>query len=451
MGPKPSVAHSGQLFISRLDELINMKHPLVRLAALIDWEQIERSFSVSFTSARGRPALAPRLVAGLLYLQHTFDASDEAVVNTWVENPYWQYFCGQSYLQTELPIDSSSLTRWRKRIGEEGVETLLMATIDAARKGGVVKAASVDRVIVDTTVMPKAIAHPTDSRLLEKSRQHLVKTAQEHGLSLRQNYNRVAPRLAVQIARYAHAKQFKRMARAVRTLRIRVGRIHREVQRQLHKLSEKARSQVQDLLQRTARILSQRTKDKNKLYALHAPEVQCISKGKARTPYEFGVKVSVATTLKEGLVVGMRSMPGNPYDGHTLAETLEQVGILTGTDTMPGTAIVDKGYQGVNIDGVRILRSGQRQGITRTLRAMIKRRSAIEPAIGHMKMDGRLGRNPLKGILGDAIHAVMCGAGHNLRLILAALRLYCARLALSLGQAIRLLIAFDCSEQASAA
>jgi len=160
--------------------------------------------------------------------------------------------------------------------------------------------------------------------------------------------------------------------------------------------------------------------------------VEGISKGKARTPYEFGVKVSIATTLQEGLVVGMRSMPGNPYDGHTLAETLEQVGILTGTDKPPATAIVDKGYRGVEIDGVRILRSGQKRGITKTLKAMIKRRSAIEPAIGHMKMDGRLGRNPLKSALGDALHAVMCGAGHNLRLILAALRLYCARFGLSM-------------------
>lgn len=107
-------------------------------------------------------------------------------------------------------------------------------------------------------------------------------------------------------------------------------RRQREVARQLDKLPEAARAKVQELLQRTGRILGQRTKDKNKLYALHAPQVECISKGKARTPYEFGVKVSVATTLKEGLVVGMRSMPGNPYDGHTLAKTLEQVGILTG-------------------------------------------------------------------------------------------------------------------------
>ncbi|WP_284415861.1 IS5 family transposase, partial [Acidovorax sp. SUPP3334] len=317
----------------------------------------------------------------------------------------------------------------------------LAASIEAARRGGVVRASSVDSVIVDTTVMPKAIAHPTDSRLLDKGRQHLVKVAQEHGLQLRQNYNRVAPRLAAQIGRYAHARQFKRMRKALRTLRTRVGRVHREVARQLHTLPEAAKAKVQDLLQRTGRILTQRTKDKNKLYALHAPEVECISKGKARTPYEFGVKVSIATTLKEGLVVGMRSMPGNPYDGHTLAETLEQVGILTGTDKPPATAIVDKGYRGVQIEGVRILMSGQKRGITRTLEAMIKRRSAIEPAIGHMKMDGRLARNPLKGALGDALHAVMCGAGHDLRLILAALRLFCARFGLPMQAVIAALIA----------
>ena len=116
-------------------------------------------------------------------------------------------------------------------------------------------------------------------------------------------------------------------------------------------------------------------------------------------------------------------MPGNPWDGHTLAETLEQVGILA--NRQPKTAIVDKGYQGIEIPSVRILRSGQRRGITRTLKKMIKRRSAIEPTIGHMKMDGRLDKNPLKGALGDALHVVLCGAGHNIRLLLKKLRLLC--------------------------
>lgn len=231
MGPKSPTPQTQQLFGYPLDQHLNLKHPLIQLAALIDWAEIDKTFSGHFVSDRGRPALPPRLVAGLLYLQHTFDCSDELVVNTWVENPYWQYFTGESYLQTRCPIDPSSLTRWRKRIGEEGVETLLMVTIDAARRGGMLKASSTDKIIVDTTVMPKAIAHPTDSRLLEKSRQHLVKLADENGIELRQNYNREAPRLAAQAGRYAHAKQYKRMKKTIKTLRTRVGRVQREVQR----------------------------------------------------------------------------------------------------------------------------------------------------------------------------------------------------------------------------
>jgi IS5 family transposase len=227
--------------------------------------------------------------------------------------------------------------------------------------------------------------------------------------------------MALKVGRYAHAKQFKRMNRELRTLKTRVGRVYRDVQRNIDVIPEEHRAKANDLLLRVNRILTQQRKDKNKLYALHAPEVECISKGKARTPYEFGVKVTVATTLKEGFVVGMRSMPGNPWDGHTLAETVEQASILT--DRMPKTVIVDRGYQGVVVDGVQILRSGQRRGVTRGLKAMIKRRSAIEPTIGHMKTDGRLDRNPLKGALGDALHAVLCGAGHNIRLLMKRLRL----------------------------
>jgi IS5 family transposase len=278
----------------------------------MDWTSIEKSYSAHFASHTGRPALPPMLVAGLLYLQHAYDCSDEVAVNAWVENPYWQHFTGETYFQTEAPIDPSSLTRWRKRVGEEGVETMLMATIEAGRKLGLLKRTSVDRVIVDTTVMPKAIAHPTDSRLLEKSRQHLVALAQEEGLSLRQNYNREAPRLAAQIGRYAHAKQYRRMKKSLRTLRSRVGRVMRDVGRQIERIDPSRQNTARDILSKANRILTQKTHDKNKLYAFHAPEVECIAKGKARTPYEFGVKVTVATTLKEGFVVGMRSMPGNP-------------------------------------------------------------------------------------------------------------------------------------------
>ena len=235
MGPTVQSPQTEELYRPRLDEQLKTTHPLIRLSSLMYWQRIESDFSMHFVSTRGRSAMSPRLVAGLLYFQHANDAYDEAVVATWLENPYWQYFCGETYVQTELPIDSSSLTRWRKRIGEEGVEVLLAVTIDAARAAGLIKKSSLDKVIVDTTVMPKSIAHPTDSRLLEKSRQHLVKLVDEHGVELRQNYNRQAPRIAAQIGRYAHAKQYKRMRKT------RVGRVHREVQRKLEQLPDNAR------------------------------------------------------------------------------------------------------------------------------------------------------------------------------------------------------------------
>ena len=424
MGPKSSTPQSGELFRQTLREQINLKHPLVRLSDLIQWERVDAMVTPQFQSRTGRPATSPRLVAGLLYLQHAFDLSDEEVVWRWVENPYWQVFTGETYLQTDPPIDPSSLTRWRKRLGEAGVEELLAITLDASVRCQVIKPGSVKTVIVDTTVMPKAVAHPTDSRLLERARGQLVKAAAHNGLKLRQNYNREAPRLAIQIGRYAHARQFKRMNKALRTLRGRVGRVWRDIDRQRDQVVGEARSRLDTLMALVRRVLDQRPKDKNKLYALHAPEVECISKGKARTPYEFGVKVAIATTLKEGFVVGARSMPGNPYDGHTLAETLEQAAILS--DSTIHTAVVDRGYKGVEVPGVRILRSGQKRGVTRTLKAMIKRRSAIEPTIGHMKSDGKLGRNWLKGRAGDAIHAVLCGAGHNIRLLLRRLRRFYA-------------------------
>lgn len=421
MGPKPKGPQTGELFRQPLAELINGNHPLTKLAGLIDWRIFEREWTLLFPSGRGRPATPPRLIAGLLYLQHTFACSDEALIWTWVENPYWQHFCGEIYFQHEPPIDPSSLSRWRKRIGEEGVEWLLAVTIEAARKAKVIKARSLEKVIVDTTVMEKAIAYPTDSRLLERGRQHLVKLADRLGIKLRQNYNRQAPRLAGQVGRYAHAKQYKRMRGTLKKLRTLVGRVWRDIDRQREVLATAHTPRVDSILARVRRLLEQKPKDRNKLYSLHAPEVECIAKGKARQPYEFGVKVTVAITHKEGLVVGMRSLPGNPFDGHTLAEAIEQVAILT--DQKPKAVFVDKGYQGAEVPGVKVWRSGVRRGVTRWLKGDIKRRSAIEPMIGHMKNEGLLRRNWLHGSLGDALHAVLCGAGHNLRMILRKLRL----------------------------
>ena len=181
-----------------------------------------------------------------------------------------------------------------------------------------------------------------------------------------------------------------------------------------------------DRLVLVSRLLHQTLKSTGRIYSLHEPEVDCISKGKARVQYEFGTKVSVATTLAEGFVVGMRSLPGNPYDGHTLAEALEQVEVLT--DCRPRLAVVDRGYRGHSVEGTQVLISGTRRGLTPVLAANLRRRSSIEPEIGHMKTDGRLARCGLKGTLGDAVFAVLCGCGHNIRKILAHLRAWLAQI-----------------------
>jgi len=288
---------------------------------------------------------------------------------------------------------------------------------------------------VDTTVMEKAIAHPTDSRLYERARRSLVTLAQKAGIALRQNYNRLAPRLAIKAGRHAHARQFRRMRKALRTLKGYTGRVLRDVDRHLGAVPEgRLRTRIEQRTALVARLLRQTPKTPRKLYALHEPAVDCISKGKARIRYEFGAKVSVATTLAGGFVVGMRSTPGNPYDGHTLADALQQVETLTGSS--PSLAVVDRGYRGHGVQGTQVLISGVRRGLTPRLARLLRRRSAIEPEIGHMKTDGRLARCALKGTIGDALYAVLCGCGHNIRKILAHLRALLAALLARLIQAI---------------
>jgi transposase, IS5 family len=433
MKHRPRPPEQDDLLRPRLVALIDLRHELVKLTTLIDWAFFEREWAGFFPSATGRPATSPRLVAGLLYLQHAFRLSDEAVVARWVENPYWQHVTGETFFQHRPPIDPSSLTRWRKRIGEEGVEWLLTKTIEAGRSAGAVDERSLEQIAVDTTVMEKNIAHPTDARLYEKARAQLVALAREAGIELRQSYARLAPRLAAQVGRYAHAKQFRRMRKALRTLKGYTGRVMREMRRHLDDIpAGPLRERVLAKLVLTSRLLHQKPKDTRKLYSLHEPEVDCISKGKARIRYEFGTKVSVATTLGEGFVVGMRAFPGNPYDGHTLPETLEQVQILT--DRQTRLAVVDRGYRGHGVATPRVLISGTRRGLTPVLAKLLRRRSAIEPEIGHMKTDGRLSRCFLRGTIGDAVFAVLCGCGHNIRKILAHLRaLLAAIIALLLG------------------
>jgi IS5 family transposase len=413
------------LWRARLSQQIDLRHPLVRLAGLIDWATFEARFGKLYHPQLGRPGVPIRLMVGLCYLQHTFCLSDQEVVARWVENPYWQHFCGFDYLQLKLPIDPSSLVRWRRRIGQDGIELLLQATIAAATQAEAVKSQSLERVSVDTTVQPKAIAHPLDSRLYHRGREILVRLARRHGVALRQSYARLGKRALRLASRYAHARQMKRARREIKRLKTYLGRVFRDVRRKLASRPEVAEHFAEPLA-RVARLLMQQRTDKNKLYALHAPEVACIAKGKAHKKYEFGAKVAIAVTNREGLVVGMQAHAGNPYDGQTLKPALAQIERLTGTT--PARCYVDRGYQGHGVSGATaVVVAGQRRGITPTIRRELRRRSAIEAMIGHMKLDGKLARNHLKGAVGDALHALLCGAGHNLRLILRHLaRLLCA-------------------------
>jgi len=422
MGPKPVPgAESADLYRHRLDNMLDQRHELFRLAGLMPWASFDDAFG-RFYRPLGRPAKPTRLMVGLSYLKHVFDLSDEAVVERWRENPYWQWFCGFVYFQHALPCDPSSLTRWRQRVGPEGMEKLLAATIQAGLASGTVKPASLERVSVDTTVQPKAITPPTDSKLYLKAILALVRTAKRHGVTLRQAHTRLARRAALQVARYAHARQTRRMRRELKRLKTYLGRVHRDVARKVAAAADPAlERRFAPLLGLVRRLLVQERSSKDKLYSLHAPEVVCLAKGKAHKPYEFGAKIALAVTNREGLVLATKALAGNPYDGHTLAETIERVTAIAGVE--PSRIYADRGYRGHDYPHKeRVFLSGQRRGLTPTIRRELRRRSAIEPMIGHMKNDGRLDRNYLLGAAGDAINALLAAAGHNLRLILNHLR-----------------------------
>ncbi|MBS1198279.1 MAG: transposase, family [Proteobacteria bacterium] len=440
-------------FRSRLDQMIDLRHPLAVLSHRLPWDRIEAALTPHFerknrtgkviwnddlfgptlvvagsgASAAGRPRLTIRLMASLLYLKHTFNLSDEEVAGRWSENVVWQYFSGQEYYEPRKPCDATQIGRFRTAIGEAGVEELLKATIDTAVECKAIKPAEFERIIVDTTVQEKAIAHPVDSRLLEIARAKVVQAAKHCGIALKQTFAKEGKELRRKAGGYAHAKQFRRLRRTVKRQRTILGIVLREIRRKLPTASSESpvsMHRLNILIERAERIRTQQNKDKNKLYALHAPEVECIGKGKARKPYEFGVKASIAVTHKSGLMVGARTFPGNPYDGHLLAEQIEQTNILLeDTGRRAKQVVVDLGFRGVdhaNPD-VEIIHRGKYKSLTRQQRRWLKRRQAVKPAIGHLKSDNRMDRCWLKGQLGDALHAVLCAAGYNLRWLMRAM------------------------------
>ena len=419
------------LFRARLDQIIDMDHPLAGLARKVDWSYLEQEFGQVYTDGPGQPPLPTRLMAGLMILKYTHDLSDEVLCDRWVENPYYQFFCGEEFFQHSLVLDRSSLTNWRQRMGEDKVRVLLQESLLIGVRTGAIKPSELSEVIVDTTVQPKNITFPTDAKLLNRAREKVVRAAQKAGVHLRQSYVRVGKFALIQHQRYAHAKQFKRANRALRKLRTYLGRVIRDVERKVDADAGR-RVMVQDILLLARAVLRQKPRQRGpKILSLHAPEVECIGKGKPHRPYEFGVKVSVATTHKHckggQFVTHAKALPGKPYDGHTLAIVIPEMESLAGNTLK--RLFADKGYRGHNAPPdykFRVIISGQRRGVTPKIKREMRRRSAVEPVIGHVKNEHRMGRNYLWHPQGDAINAILAAAGYNFRLLLRWLKLFCA-------------------------
>jgi len=427
MKPKKSPQSSPEqsLFYARLDTLIDMEHSLVLLAGEVNWDRLEEKLSEPFHEYKGAPAKSVRLMAGLQYLKHLYNLSDEELLQRWVENPYWQYFCGGLYFEWEFPIHPTSMTKWRNLHGDN-LEILLQATVEAGLATEAITEKSLDKINVDTTVQEKAITFPTDAKLYHRMREKLVKLAARRHIKLRQSYRRVSKTDLVDCGRLFHARQGRKARRKIRKLKTYLRRVRNDIARKISG-NKALEAEFKAFLAMADRLLTQKPGDKKKLYSLHAPEVECIAKGKAHKKYEFGNKASFATTSLECFVVGAMGLHGNPYDAHTLSKQLEQTARLCGRKKYEGDVFVDLGYRGHGYKGsARIHICGR--GVKRTeadkrLRKWRRRRAAIEPTIGHMKNDGRLGRNWLKGEQGDRTNVILSACGQNLRLILARLAL----------------------------
>jgi IS5 family transposase len=419
---KENPVSSGQedLFRSRLESIIDMRHELARLAGFVDWGGLEGDLSSRYCLTNGRPGEPIRLMAGLLMLKEMKGLSDEEVCAAWRENPYFQYFCGEEYFQHRLPVEPPSLSIFRKRIGEAGAERLLQETVRVGLRTGVLSPKDLECVTADTTVQEKAVRFPTDSHLCHKAREELAKAALRHGIPLRQSYARKGKAALFMANRYMAARQTNRGRKMLKALRNYLGRVTRDVERAVARSPELAPA-FRDALAKARTIYAQAGDPKRaeKIYSWHAPETECVAKGKANKKYEFGCKASVVATNKSNFVVGAMALHGRPYDGHTLKAALAQAARLTGV--APREAHVDRGYRGHGVDEAetKVVIAGQRRGVGPALRKRQKRRNAVEPVIGHCKNDRKTGpKNFLKGTIGDKFNVIAAALGFNLRKIL---------------------------------
>lgn len=416
------------LFKRRLVDFIDLKNPLVKLADRVDWEGIKEKAAPAFSDI-GRPGVPVRFMAGMLILKAMHDLADDKVFERWEYDPYYQYFTGEEFFQHELGHDPSSMTHWRGRLGPDFVDALLAESLRIAFEAGALKGGDLERVTVDTTVQPKNVKFPTDANLLYTALVKLNAEARGAGLKLRQSYARVGKRAQIMAQRYAHAKQWKRHRREIRFLKRRLGRVRRDIERRIEDRPGLQARFAPSL--KKARIIESQVLNKRapeKLYSWHAPETECIGKGKAHKPYEFGCKATFTTTngrTKAGmLVLHAEALSGAPFDGHTLGRVLIETAALTGVT--PIRAHVDKGYKGHKQNRLtfdpqthqstrppwRVYMSGHK-GLKPHLKKELRRRSAIEPVIGHMKQEHRLGRNFLHDKAGDRFNAKMAAVGFN--------------------------------------
>ena len=401
------------IFDTPLARFINLEHELCILSGQIDWDLIEQELSVYYSDI-GRPSVPIRRMVGLLLLKHIYNLSDEAIVDRWVENPYWQYFSGEKVFQTQKPFDPTEFIHFRNRIGKEGAEKLLKVSIQLFGKEAQEK-----EVLIDSTVQEKNITYPTDAKLHKRIIEKVNKIAKQEGILLRQTYTRTLKQLMIDQRFHNHPKRRKKAKAALRKIKTIAGRQVRDIQRQFTPSQQQKYKELFIILNK---ILIQEKAGKNKVYSIHEPEVRCIAKGKEAKKFEFGNKSGIVLTKTTKIVVGAIAFEDNPYDGHTLEEHLKQTEYLT--ESRPKTGIVDRGYRGKkNIDGTEIVSPSVAKKETtqyqkQKARKRFRARAGIEPVISHVKHDHRMLRNYLKGVIGDQLNTILAGTGFNLKKML---------------------------------
>ena len=401
------------IFDTPLERFINLEHELCILSTQIDWDSIEKDFSVYYSEI-GRPSVPIRRMIGLLLLKHIYNLSDEAIVDRWIENPYWQYFSGEKVFQIQKPFDPTEFIHFRNRIGKEGAEKLLKVSIQLFGKEAQEK-----EVLIDSTVQEKNITYPTDAKQHKRIIEKVNKIARQEGIILRQTYTRTLKQLMIDQRFHNHPKRKKKAKAALRKIKTIAGRQVRDVERQF---SPSQQQKYKELFIVLNKILNQQKGDKNKVYSIHEPEVSCIAKGKEAKKFEFGNKTGIVLTKTTKIVVGAIAFENNPYDGHTLEQHLEQTEYLT--ERRPKTGIVDRGYRGKkNVNGTEIIspsvpKKEATQYERQKARKRFRARAGIEPVIGHIKHDHRMLKNYLKGVIGDQLNTILAGTGFNLKKML---------------------------------